>query len=338
MWLSALTFALILAVMAQLVVVRILTAIERRRRQQFEANWLPILLSGMERVRDWLPPVQRREAAWLLAIWNRLQDSIVGNFREPLNLIAVRAGMGDVTRRMLARGNVGERLLAITTLGRLRDRGAWNELVALTTNRDLVLSLAAARALVRIDAPAAVELLLPLIADRDDWSPSAVVLMLQEAGADVISQPLAEAALRVAPAQAHRIVRYFGVAHPEVVIPVVRELLVKGGEHIECVTTCLRVFSDAGDAATVRRYLTDHRWQVRVRAIEVLGRLGTEDDHAELAPLLSDPEWWVRYRAARALCALPSANLERLTHMSATHRDPFARDILAHALAEQRLA
>jgi HEAT repeat protein len=75
-----------------------------------------------------------------------------------------------------------------------------------------------------------------------------------------------------------------------------------------------------------------------VRAIEVLGRVGTDDDRLQLAPLLSDPEWWVRYRAAQALCALSTANLDRLTRMSTSHRDPFARDILAHALAERRYA
>jgi len=292
----------------------------------------------MERASDSLPPVRRRDGVSFLTMWNRLQDSLVGEFGEPLNRIAVRAGMDDMARHMLAYGNVRERLLAIATLGRLRDRTVWAEFVKLTTDRDLVLSLTAARALVRMDPRAAIELLLPLIAERDDWSPTAVVLMLQDAGADAISAPLAEAAVRAAPEHAHRVIRYLGLAHPEAAIPVVRELLVRRADHIECVTACLRVFKDAADLGTVRRYLTDHRWEVRVRAIDVLGRLGTVDDQARLALLLSDPEWWVRYRAAQALCALPSADRERLTHMSTTHSDPFARDILAHVLAERRCA
>ena len=337
-WLGVVTFALILAVVAQLVAVRLLGAARRRRRHAFERVWLPILLGGMDRERAWLPVVERRDLVSFLTIWNRLQDSIVGESREPLNRIAVRLGMDGVARQMLVRGDVGERLLATATLGRLRDREAWSDLLTLSTDSDLVLSLAAARALLRIDPRAAVERLLPLMAEREDWSPSAVVPMLQEAGADAISQPLAEAAVRTAPTQAHRLIRFFGLAHPGVVIPVIRELLVERADQVECVTACLRVFRDTGDAATVRRYLTDPRWEVRVRAIEVLGRIGADDDHAPLTPLLSDPEWWVRYRAAQALCALSSANLERLARMSASHRDPFARDILAHALAERRYA
>jgi hypothetical protein len=337
-WLGAVTFALILAVVAQLMAVRFLAAARRHRRQAFESAWLPILLGGMEKEPERLPRLERRDVVSFLTIWSRLQDSIVGEFREPLNRIAVRLGMDRVAGEMLTHGNVGRRLLAAATLGRLRDRGAWSELRALTTDRDSVLSLAVARALLRIDPRVAVKLLLPLVAAREDWSPSAVALMLQEAGADAISQPLAEAAVRVAPEQAHRVVRYFGLAHPEVVIPVIRDLLVQRADRSECVTACLRVFCDTGDAAIVRRYVSDPRWEVRVRAIEVLGRVGTDDDRLQLAPLLSDPEWWVRYRAAQALCALSSANVERLTRIVTSHRDPFARDILAHALAERRYA
>jgi hypothetical protein len=337
-WLGTVTFALILAVVAQFAMVRLLGAARRRRRQVFESIWLPILLSGMEREPESLPLVKRRDVASFLTIWNRLQDSIVGGFRERLNRIAISLGMDRVARQMLARGEVGQRLLAAATLGRLRDRAAWSDLLALSVDRDLVLSLSAARALLRIDSRAALERLLPLIAEREDWSPSAVVLMLLEAGADAISRPLAEAAVRAAPEQAHRLIRYFGLAHHEVVIPVVRELLVRRADHAECVTACLRVFRDTRDAAVVRRYLTDPQWEVRVRAIEVLGRIGIEDDRTHLTPLLSDSEWWVRYRAAQALCSLSSENLDCLAHMSVRHRDPFARDILTHALAERRYA
>jgi len=338
LWLAAVTFGLILAVVTQLVAVRLLNAARQRRRRAFESIWLPILLSVMDRTPDWLPPLEHRDVVSFLRMWNRLHDSIVGEFREPLNEIAIRLGMDCVARDMLARGNVGEQLLAVTTLGRLRDLRAWTELLALTASRDLVLSLTTARALLRIDPRAAVERLLPLISVRDDWSPSTVAIMLQEAGADAISQPLAEAALRAAPEQAHRVIRLLGLAHPAAAIPVIRELLVQRSDRTECVTACLRVFKDASDAVTVRQYLADRRWEVRVRAVEALGRLGTDDDHAQLTPLLSDPEWWVRYRAAQALCASPSANVEHLTRMSTSHSDPFARDILAHALAERRCA
>ena len=48
-WLGAVTFALILAVVAQLMAVRFLAAARRHRRQAFESAWLPILLGGMEK-------------------------------------------------------------------------------------------------------------------------------------------------------------------------------------------------------------------------------------------------------------------------------------------------
>ncbi len=43
---------------------------------------------------------------------------------------------------------------------------------------------------------------------------------------------------------------------------------------MECLAACLRVFADVDDLDTVREYLHHPSWQVRVQAVNVLGRLG----------------------------------------------------------------
>ena len=84
----------------------------------------------------------------------------------------------------------------------------------------------------------------------------------------------------------------------------------------------------------MREYLHHESWQVRVKAVNVLGRLGGAHDYARLLPLLSDSEWWVRYRAAKALCSLPGIEMSQIKGLSKKHADEFARDMLVHVLAE----
>jgi HEAT repeat protein len=336
-WIGVVTFALIAVVIAQLIVVRLVDAARRRRRQNFARVWLPIFFRGMEAVPDVLPEVNERDAMTFLSVWNRLQESLLGESKERLSEVARRAGMTRLAKLLLAEVNLSDRLLAISTLGQLRDRSVRPELLGLARGRELSLSLAAARALVQIDAAAAIDELLPLIVGRDDWPPAAVVRILQEAGPDVISGPLGAAALRASPQRAHKVIRYLALAHSDTVVPVVRQLI-EQTDRVETITACLRVFSDASGLDTVRAFLHHPRWEVRVQAINALARMGTAEDEPRLIGLLSDPEWWVRYRAAQALCALPSANLKRLEALGASHADRFARDIMAHVLSERRAA
>jgi HEAT repeat protein len=100
---------------------------------------------------------------------------------------------------------------------------------------------------------------------------------------------------------------------------------------------CLRIFRDPEDLDTVRAFLGDPRWQVRVQAASALGRVGTADDEPRLARMLGDPEWWVRYRAAHAVAALLADAPERLDRLQRQHPNPFARDILRQVQAERQL-
>jgi HEAT repeat protein len=205
----------------------------------------------------------------------------------------------------------------------------------MTEDADGLLSLASARDLKRIDDAAALPVILPLAARRDDWSRNHVLGMLSDLGADVVSRPLTEAALALPPDTAHRLVQYFTVAHVADAVPVVRTIIGRT-RNVECLAACLRAFADVDHLDTVRDYLRHPAWQVRVQAVNVLGRLGASDDGKAILPLLSDSEWWVRYRAAQALCALPGIELSDLRHLSAQHEDAFARDMLVHVLAEAK--
>ena len=327
---------LYLIVVIQLFRARRRNTARTKREERIEHVWLPILVADSADVPNDLPLLEKRDLIPFLTLWNQLQESFTGDITQRLNDVARRAGVDAKARRMLERRSLPHRLLAVSTLGHLGDRSdldSWNALVRLTAHRDGLLSLAAARALTRIDADSALPVILPHIGERDDWSRNYVLAMLMDLGADVVSRPLTDAALQVAPDRAQRLLQYFSVAHVADAAPVVRTLIAQTGE-VECLAACLRVFADVDDLATVREYLHHPSWQVRVQAVNVLGRLGATDDYLALLPLLSDPEWWVRYRTAKALCSLPGTNMSRIRHLSTTHDDAFARDMLVHVLAE----
>jgi hypothetical protein len=71
-------------------------------------------------------------------------------------------GKTTIARRLLQSRRLSNRLIAVSTLGHLRDRDSWEVLVRMMGDEDGLLSLAAARALTRIDHTAALPVILPL--------------------------------------------------------------------------------------------------------------------------------------------------------------------------------
>jgi hypothetical protein len=327
--------SLYLLVVVQIFAARIRNRVHTRRRERIERVWLPILVADTSEVPT-LPALPSRDVIPFLTLWNQAQESFTGDITRHLNDIAHRVGADRMARLMLDDRSIRRRLLAVSSLGHLRnqnDRDSWNALVRLLADKDGLLSLAAARALTRIDGAAALPVILPKLSERDDWSKSHVLGMLTELGAEVVSRPMTEAALHVPPEQTQRLLQYFSVAHVADVLPVVRAIISRT-TNVECLAACLRVFADVDNLDTVREYLHHPSWQVRVQAVNVLARLGAATDYAVLLPLLSDAEWWVRYRTARALCSLPGVDLSQIRKLSAKHDDAFARDMLVHVLAE----
>lgn len=332
---AAVVIAIYVAVVIQLFVVRYRNGVEDERRAALERDWLPLLIGDDDPVGDALPTLRPRDVTNFMILWNQIQEAIIGESKTRVNDVACRAGIDEIARRDLTSSSLQKQLLAVSTLGHLRDRQSWSGLVGLTASADGLVSLAAARALMRIDVTEALPVILPLAADREDWSRNYVLGMLAEFGADIVSRPLTEAALQIDPDRAHRLIRYFGVAHVADVIPTVRTIMAKT-TNVECLSACLRVFADVDHLDVVREYLQHPSWPVRVQAVNVLGRLGSISDFELLQPLLSDREWWVRYRAAKAVCALPGVGMDMIRQLSRRHVDPFARDMLSHVLAEAK--
>jgi HEAT repeat protein len=337
LWSCVIVLALVGVVVVLLFTTRRRTAERRRRERDFAGRWLGLLISSLDHVPPSLPRIDPGEMTSFLLLWNRVSDSIRDGSSVALRDVAELAGADQASRRLLRARSVRDRLLAIMTIGRLKDKTMWAELLALAGGTDPTISIAAAHALLRIDACEAAALLLPMVANRDDWPPAKVAQMLAEAGSEAISQPFIEAARSAAPEEAYRLLRFLRLAEPGAVAALLR-LLIRRVEHVESITACLRAFTDGRDLGAIHPFLSHPRWEVRVRVAEALGRLGTAQESGRLMALLSDPEWWVRYRAAGALCSLFAGDPFRVARVRDTHRDPFARDMLAHVMAERGFA
>lgn len=332
LWIGVAAFAVTLLLMLQILLSRTLLLRRQRRSERFLTVWRPLLMQSLDTVPDSLPPIERADVYTFLSMWNYLHESLRDESKEQLNQVAQMVGMDSRAQEMLQHRSLRQRLMAIVTLGHLRHEAVWHDLKMIVKHSNTILSLAAARALLQINAAAALPVLLPLMESRADWPVTRVANLLKEAGADAISQPLAQAA-----ESAPRLIRYLEVAHRDVVVTTVRRMIATTQDE-DVLQACLALINDPADVTIVRACLSHPQWLVRLEAVAALGRVGTADDVAGLAELLSDSHWWVRYRAAHSLATLPDSNVSQLQRLAAAQTNPFAHDILTEVIAERELA
>ena len=195
-WLATITIhVLIFILLGWTLAVRGLRIATDRRRQAMVTIWRPILAGSLIEAPVSLPAIHPRDRVLFLYLWNHLQESIKGESSEELCKIIRRTKMDEVMHHFLVSGTMRQQLLAIVTLGHLKEESAWQRLLALIHAENAFLSIEAARTLVRIDATRAIPILVPLISHRADWSPLKVLSLLQGTGDELVARALGEAAL-----------------------------------------------------------------------------------------------------------------------------------------------
>jgi hypothetical protein len=176
-----------------------------------------------------------------------------------------------------------------------------------------------------------------MLAERPEWSPPALAWMLKEAGADVISEPLAALVASVSASRSRhfaRLVRMLEMAHARDATPVVQQIIPRTQDQ-EVLVACLRVIRGPSEMGLVRGLLHHEAWQVRMLAAIALGKYGGSGDETSMLRAMSDREWWVRHHAAASLLKLPSSTPPRIQQiLSNEEYNPFARDALRQVLAE----
>ncbi|MBH0202095.1 MAG: HEAT repeat domain-containing protein [Nitrospira sp.] len=332
---------LILVLLTWTLIIRRMRLSADQRRQAVATVWRPILSESLIEPPASLPAIHPRDHILFLYLWNHLQESIKGEPSNELCKIIYRTKMDAVVHQYLATGTMRQQLLALVTLGHMKEATVWPRLVDLAHADNAFLSIEAARALMRIDAPGAIPVLVPLIARRDDWSLLKVLAILQSVqgyGEHLVAQALGEAAQQATPMIAARLIRFLAFIRNYRALPFIRPLLDRQPLHEDILASCLSMFGQCGDPhdlPVVRRHLTHPTWFIRVQAATALGKMGVEEDETLLIKLLEDTHWWVRYRGAEALSILPTMTDEKLTLLVQTLPPGEGRHILTPFVAKR---
>jgi len=333
LWIVALSeVVVVVALLVGVVTLHFTKTLQLRRRNRFHATWRPLLVQSLTDSLQSIPPVRSRDILSFLFYWNYFHESLLGEDKiVGLNQLARLAGMDRVAKRFLKAKGLRKRLMAIITLGHLREQTAWDDLAALAQSAHPIVSLSAARALVDIDPKAALAVITPWIGARSDWSPPRVSALLSHAGSDLIAQPLSQAATTAAPDMAMRLLHYLEVTRCTAALPAVRALLASESTDRAVQVACLKLigqFQDPKDLSLVRSFISHSDEGVRAQAAAALGTIGMPADEGPLIALLSDAQWDVRYRAAEALAHLPFMKPERLADIQHQQTDMLAKQIL----------
>lgn len=331
--------SLAVSMLVAVLLLRITLVFKERRRKRFLAVWRPLLAASLDTVPDDLPGVDPADAMSFLFLWNYYQESLLGEAGDKLNEVARRVGLDRVALQMLGKKGVREQLLAICTLGHLREKEARERLYRIASAENPALSLAAFKALVQIDREDAMPALIPLLSRRIDWPLDMVASILKSAAAEAVVRPLGQVAMNAPAKVAPRLIRFLEATGSAKIRPYILAIL-ESAIRSEVIAACLHALAELGDPRdleVIRGQIEHPAWYVRVQAAQALGKIGTPEDEPRLIALLHDMAWWVRYRAAQALAALPFVTPRRFKQIQGKETNMDVRGILAQVMLEENM-
>ena len=333
-WLGLAVGTLAVLMLAVILVMRAYVLRRDRVDAAAVARWRDILVHPTEK--GPIPALARRELTGFLQVWNEVHEPLAGRSTPYLQRVARETHLEGHLRRRITFGGFHTRLTAMVAMGHLRDAADFSLLEGFLDDRNPVVSLCAARALMQIDPNRAVQKVVPQIVRRGDWSQGSIAAILSEAGAEKVSKELSGAALQASVDVAPRLIRFLAGVNADAAAPIIRNALTHSKDE-RLISTCLQVMTNRNDLDCVRPLLAHPRWHVRMQAAVTLGRLGVAGDDDRLIGILADAQWWVRYRAAQALLKMPFIGSEGLKRIREAQTDHYARDIIQHVLAEQAM-
>lgn len=329
---SALVVAL--AIVLQVLGMRVRNLRRARDLAAAQATWRPLLARAALGELPELPALRgRAERADVLLLWNQMQDGIRGSAHDGLNALADRLDFHATASNWIARGSLSRRVLGLATLGHLGRAEDVARLQAALRDPQALISIAAARALLQVDAAAGAPLVLDEYLGRGDWPAARVGTLLRDAGADAVAPALMDRLLASSGEAQLRLLRLLRFAESPRMGSVLQKL-VERSEDPQVLSVALRQLHGPDALQRVRELAQHADALVRSAAAVALGHMGTHTDRPLLTALMADRDWWVRYRAAQAVVALPGSDAVSLAALRAGLRDRFARDMLEHVCAE----
>lgn len=332
-WGGVLAAALCLVVVLEIAYLRWALLREKRQEQAFRSVWQSLLLQALlGNAPATLPPLRKHERLFFLRLWIQLQESIRGVSASAVSAIAQSVGCLAFASELLNSRDRSAQLIAILSLGHLRDASCWQQLSRFLLADDSARSFSALRALVQIDPARAARELSPYLLIRADWPLPRLVSLLQTE-VQLFSTPLMQLIQESEGEALEKALRLANALHLQPPLKFVRQLL-QQQQAPNLLAASLRIANLPQLLPDVRALAKHEDWRVRVQVAKVLSNIGLPEDVDVLLTMLSDRQWWVRYRAGQALLELPFLERQRLNELAQTLDDRFARDIL-HQLLDQ---
>ena len=329
-------FGLAMGLMVLLLLTRI-RAIARRKRTYFLVAFWREVFTGAQRPA--VRAIARGDAFTILSLWNDFHrvrtDDSPGVPSARLVETARTYGLDRAAAQLLARGDPGDQLVALTFLSYAPSPAQIEKIASCATSAYGELALAAYRALVALDA-AYMDAFARAIAERDDFRASTVQNALTAIGPAITTTSIVKLVSVQDPQASIRLLRFFPLLEPAIARQTILGLL-EGSPGADVAAAGLRALAELAvpeDGATVRRFLSHPVAFVRIAAIGALQPICESSDRAALLALLSDSDSWVRYRAAQLL-------VEHFTRegvegdLRREVADRYARDALTQVLAER---
>ncbi len=320
---------------------RLTTMSHEQGRRHFVVRWRNVFASSMLSLQSAkhqpLPRVYRRDRFDLLDEWNRSRSMVDGSAVDNLIELAQRTGIPEIAKRLFHSRHLRSKILALQTIGHLRDNSLRDEIRAFLDHENTALSITAAIALVDIDPDYGISIIVPMINTRRDWPKTRVSVLLRQAGSERISEPMYRAIRSADDRGKTYLLQFARLVESSILDALVADLL-RENRDPGVLNAALKLVSGFAGVPRIAAFTQHEVWFVRMQAANVLGRVGQQEHLSMLVSLLDDREWWVRYRAAQAIASLPFLGPNELRKLRRRQSDPFAADILQQAFAEVGLA
>ena len=333
--LTAIAISLVMAV--AVVAMRVQAIRTRRRHERAVLRWRPLLVRVAAGDECDPPRLLPGEKVPVLLLWNQMQESLRGPAHQQLNRFGEQIGLYTLARRLEGKHRLGARVLGDAALGHFAKASDWQRLAKGMHELNTPASLAAARALLRIDAAAAAESVFERYLGHSDWPAPRVGTLLRESPHEAIAPTLTRRLidgtlydrLRLLP-----LLRFAEVPNIDSLL----DRLVQTSREPQVLSIAMRQLQGPAALADVRRLASHADPLVRSAAAQALGRIGNVGDENRLIDLMADANWWVRYRAAQSLVGMPRVGADDMVQLRRLISDRYSRDILDQVLAERSLA
>jgi HEAT repeat protein len=341
LWSIAAVLVTTLVLFVYTVGLRVATVAAVQRRNNFLLRWRDVfaisMLDAEAAVELRLPYVRRSDRIDLLEEWNRTRSMVDGAAVDNLIALARRTRIPKIARKRFHSRRMSAQILAVQTLGHLRESSFRDEIAQLLEEENTALSITAAAALVDIDSDFAIGRIVPMISNRRDWPKNRVSVLLRDAGSDRVSEPLYRAIRSASNKDKTYLLQFARLMESETLDAMLSDLIRENND-AGVINAALKIVRGYHGVPRIAALTQHDAWFVRMQAANVLGRIGQQEHVSLLEALLDDREWWVRYRAAQAITRLPFLGPNRLRRIRLRQADRYATDILQQAFAEAGLA